>query len=99
MRHVTPISLPFSARCAYFLSPQGCTLIPSALRRSPGPPPSPLKSTLAKVYQNKQLQLPLESSTYAKQGGGRGHCYLAAPDSSLCSAHRPPFVPAYPHRT
>ncbi len=31
MRHVAPRSLPFSARCAYFPSPQGCTLIHSAL--------------------------------------------------------------------
>src|SRR5258708_8464554 len=75
----------------------GCTLIPSALRRSPGPPPSPLESTLAKVYQNKQLQLPLESSTYAKPGGGRGHCYLAAPVSSLCSGLTPPSPPPHPY--
>src|SRR5258708_7472544 len=30
-------------------------------------------STLAKVYQNKRLQLPLESTTYAKPGGGWGY--------------------------
>src|SRR5258708_35983442 len=70
MRHVTSISLPFSARCAYFPSPRGCTLIPFASCRSPSPPPSPLESTLAKVYQNRRLQLPLESPTYAKTGGG-----------------------------
>ncbi len=33
MRHAAPISLPFSARCAYFPSPQGCTVIPSPLPR------------------------------------------------------------------
>src|SRR6266404_7630618 len=33
MLHAAPISLPFSARCAYFPSPQGCTVIPSPLPR------------------------------------------------------------------
>jgi len=39
----------------------GVYRIPSAVRRSLSPPPSPLESTLTKVYQNKRLQLPLES--------------------------------------
>ena len=34
----------------------GVYRIPSAVRRSLSPPPSPLESTLTKVYQNKRLQ-------------------------------------------
>jgi hypothetical protein len=38
MRHVTPISSPFSARCAYFPSPRGCRVNePLATRLPPSP--------------------------------------------------------------
>src|SRR5258707_165297 len=46
----------------------GVCPIPSAVRRSLSPPPSPLESTLTKVYQNKQL--PLESPLMKNQEGG-----------------------------
>ncbi len=48
----------------------GVYRIPSAVRRSLSPPPSPLESTLTKVYQNKRLQLPLESPLMKNQEGG-----------------------------
>ena len=37
MRHVTSISPPFSADCAYFPSPRGCIVIPSTFRASLSP--------------------------------------------------------------
>src|SRR5712692_10179106 len=43
----------------------------SLFHRSLTAPASPLESTLAKVYQNKQLQLPLESTLVKNIGRGR----------------------------
>src|SRR5258707_10991846 len=88
MRHVAPISPPFSVDCAYFPSPRGCTQIPSTCR-SLSPPPSPLESTLAKVYQNKRLQLPLESPTYAKPGGGEALLLTSHVSFSMLRSQRP----------
>jgi hypothetical protein len=48
--------------------------ISSRFSRIPSPSASTLESTLAKVYQNKQLQLSLESTLTQNPGEGGGYC-------------------------